>query len=476
MRELKVNRLSITSSIVVVSTYLGCASTTRGLDVRLTDEDREQRRRAVSLVESDIGFSPDPALNRYLARLGKRVDPGGDIEFYVLDAAEPNAFALPSGAVFVSRGLLALANSEDELVGVLGHEVAHVATGHGEDQALLGLPFSIVSGVARAVLGLTQTDAGQLVASATSTTARMLLLAPVSRSHEYEADRMGVELSQKAGYDATALADLLLRMSRFLPPRKESWLDGHPPTLDRVAEIRELSPARRTATLDAVAADFLAVLDGMELGPGGQNGALIGTTYVHLRFATAFDLPERWALQSQGHVVAGLGDGCAFTLAGIPRPGSPEEILRLAEWRHRIERTDRRFPDWNVTAVSGRHSEDGLSNEFVIFGDEKRSRILTVAWRDADTERCSAVADDIFASVRSPAPEDLQGSSVTRLRIMNLQAGRTLRWLVRERGSPWTAGRVAALNGIDPDARFEQAVRVKVPVQESYAALGSEKR
>src|SRR5688572_14030763 len=116
-------------------------------------------------IEAQMGLLDDPQLLPYLDALGQRLakeSPRQNLthQFHIADTPEPNAFALPGGYVYVTRGLLALVNSEDELAGVVGHEIGHVAGRHTVQKISRQGPFSVVFGIASGLAGLVLPVAG----------------------------------------------------------------------------------------------------------------------------------------------------------------------------------------------------------------------------------------------------------------------------------------------------------------------------
>src|SRR5262249_2572938 len=123
-------------------------------EVVLVSVEREKAlgKEAAQEVEQDMGLLKDPALVGYVQAVGRRLaeqSPRHDVgyQFFVADVQEPNAFALPGGYVYVTRGLLALVNSEDELAGVIGHEIGHVAARHAVQQVSRAAPLGIITGI-----------------------------------------------------------------------------------------------------------------------------------------------------------------------------------------------------------------------------------------------------------------------------------------------------------------------------------------
>ena len=134
-------------------------------------------------------------------------------KFRVIDQAEPNAFATPGGYIFISRGLLALVNSEDELAGILAHEISHVTLRHHARQAQRGVLPSVLQMPGRAIGAVVGEDVGEVI-NAPLAAAGTAYLSSYSRAQEQEADRAGLQLAARAGYDPAALARALDNLDR----------------------------------------------------------------------------------------------------------------------------------------------------------------------------------------------------------------------------------------------------------------------
>ena len=200
-------------------------------------------------VEAQMGLIVDAQFLPYLDTLGQRLakeSPRQDVthQFQVVDMAEPNAFALPGGYIYVSRGLLALVNAEDELAGVVGHEIGHVAARHTVQKISRQGPFAAVFGIASGLAGMVVPLAGNIIEGVGDLT-QGVLFSPYSRGQETEADRVGQEMAAKAGWDPGALAVFLNTLEREVAlmskePRKPGFFDSHPATPDRVKKKRSM--------------------------------------------------------------------------------------------------------------------------------------------------------------------------------------------------------------------------------------------
>lgn len=265
----------------------------------------------------------EPALAAYVQAVGAKLAavserPAGPWQFLVVDRPEPNAFALPGGHVYVTRGLLALANSEDELAGVLGHEIAHVTASHSTKRlgaAVATAPLAIASGLAGLAVGIVSPALGSAVAGAGELVTEGLVLAPYSREQEHEADEIGQTLAARAGYDPAALPRFLETLDRevaLAPGQKRegsSFFDSHPLTPDRVARTEERARQLARAAASPIAGArgaFLAKLDGLVVGEDPAQGVFQGRVFLQPELGLALDFPAGWKTRNTNEAVGAL--------------------------------------------------------------------------------------------------------------------------------------------------------------------------
>ncbi len=205
-------------------------------------------RATVEEIKNTYGFVNDPILTAYVSRLGNSISSLSDrtdipYEFYVVDTDEVNAFAAPGGFIFVTRGLLEETDTEDELSGVIGHEVAHVAAKHGAKQ-IKQLPFILVG---MSVLASKTSERTSRIVGAALSLAQL----HYSRENEYEADRLGARYSHRAGYDPEGMVSFFEKLRKESPDGGLSRLDvalsSHPKTSSRIAQVGTLPETADTA-------------------------------------------------------------------------------------------------------------------------------------------------------------------------------------------------------------------------------------
>jgi len=290
----------------------GCAvnpATGRTNFMLLTPQD--ERRQGAELhpevVKRFGGVYGEMGVSQYVTGVGSRLAkttelPNRTYAFTVLDSPVVNAFALPGGYVYITRGLMALANDEAELAGVLGHELGHVVARHAAQRYSRGLVVGGIAGLLGAVTG--SEAVGNVVAGVGS----LAFLQPFSREQELEADRLGVRYIARAGYDPAAMTSFLEKMrenSRLearIAGRNPDEVDArdimstHPRTVERVRQAMQLAGA--TEGHGALGRDeYLARIDSMIYGDSPQHGLVRGRTLVHPIEGYRFEVPEGFKLK-----------------------------------------------------------------------------------------------------------------------------------------------------------------------------------
>jgi len=228
-------------------------------------------------------------------------DPGQKYRITILNSSSPNAFALPNGELYVTRGLLALANDTSEVAAVIAHEVAHVTASHALKRAELEkLARSLPEGLA-----LNETNNAESL---------QFLRASFSRAQELEADEIGIKTIAKAGYDPYGAARFLSSMSRLSSfqtlsqaGRRMTFLSSHPATPQRISAA--LVAARDIPRSDTVEADrnhYLETLEGLTYGEDPSGGIIRDRQFFHPRFDFTFTAPALLKLENTTEALLGL--------------------------------------------------------------------------------------------------------------------------------------------------------------------------
>lgn len=208
---------------------------------------------AFEQIKKGEKVSTNPALTARVERVGRRIAtsvgrdlPGAQWEFVVFESDQVNAFALPGGKVGVYTGLLRIADTDDELATVIGHEVAHVTSRHGAERTSQTLAVAGVGLLAQVGMEAKDVDPARrnaiMAAYGLGTTVGLML--PYSRLHESEADAVGLRFSAGAGYDPRAAITFWRKMAAAKQgqPKPPAFLSTHPADADRIKALEQLAP------------------------------------------------------------------------------------------------------------------------------------------------------------------------------------------------------------------------------------------
>jgi predicted Zn-dependent protease len=306
-----------------------------------SDDDPEDQaiglREHPRIVASYGGVYQDRPAELMLARIVGRLlaaadQPNTNFTVTILDTPDVNAFALPGGYIYVTRGILALASDSSELAAVLAHEMAHVLLKHARARTNKERTNEIVDRVVTGVFGA-DVDTDQ------SSNRAKLSLAAFSQQQELEADKTGIMIAGKAGYDPHAAARFLTAMARFArfsagtEDQSDDFLSSHPSTPDRIQKATEVARAYFGAPGigETGRDDYMAGIDGVMFGDDPSQGAIVGRRFVQPTAKFTFTVPAGYTLQTSKTAVVGVaGDGEAvrFDSAEVAPSMSLENYLK----------------------------------------------------------------------------------------------------------------------------------------------------
>lgn len=275
----------------------------------------------------------DPALQQYVDAVGQQLAANShrtDLQytFTLLDSPEINAFALPGGFIYITRGLLAYMNSEAELAAVLGHELGHVTARHGVRQASSAQATSIGAGVLSIFLPQLRTAGLNQTLGMLSTA----ILRGYGREHELEADRLGADYIGATGYDPQAMFEVIRTLkNNELLDRKLAALEGrearayhgvfstHPDNDTRLQQIVKHAADTRGGG-ERRRDRFLDQIDGLVFGDNPAEGVFRGNRFIHPDLGFVFSFPQGWQGQNQSDqvVVAAPGGKAVVVLKLAP--------------------------------------------------------------------------------------------------------------------------------------------------------------
>ena len=225
----------------------------------------------------------------------------------ILNSPIVNAFALPSGNIYVTRGLLALANDTSEVAAVMAHEIAHVTARHALQRAELEKRSAVISQAADVIDNRDRSKTFKAYAQ--------LSLASFSRLQELEADQIGVHVIARAGYDPFAASRFLVSLGKSTQLRqvthpgadKPDMLATHPSTPERVSAAVAVARSIGAPGIGDTARDkYLAAIEGLLYGDDPAEGFVRGRTFVHPKLGFSFTAPEDFVLENSAQAVLGV--------------------------------------------------------------------------------------------------------------------------------------------------------------------------
>ncbi len=286
---------------------------TGNLQLNLISESQEieMGKQAAQEVEQSIGLYKDPKIQSYVANLGQTLSQQTTRknlpwQFHVVEDAAVNAFALPGGPVYVTRGILGTLMTEAELAGVMGHECGHIAARHSVNQ----ISKQQVAQVGLGVGSVLSPEIGQL--SQIASAGLQVLFLKFSRDDERQADKLGFAYMANAGYDARQMVNVfttLERVSKLAGGGKvPEWLQTHPDPENREKDAEErLKEVKVDWSKAKVNRDeYLSMIDGLVYGEDPRQGYFQGSTFLHpdLKFRLTF--PAGWQTQNSPQAVAAM--------------------------------------------------------------------------------------------------------------------------------------------------------------------------
>ncbi len=312
---IRAHRTRLLATLVATAIAGACASNpvTGRREVSLISEAEEIAlgRQGDAEIRREMGVYADEELQRYVTGIGERIAgvshrPGLPWTFTVVDVPAVNAFALPGGYIYVTRGLLAHLGDESELAGVLGHEVAHVTARHASQQYTRSAGGSL--GVLLASIFVPGVRPFSDLASAGIGT----LFLKYGRDDELESDRLGVEYASKAGWDPESVPRFLETLSRLDAMSARgvpNWLSTHPDPGSRVTKARPVAAKFADAASERHRDEFLRRIDGLAFGDDPSEGVVRAQQFLHPDLRIALDFPEGWDVQNSSEQVVAQPDG-----------------------------------------------------------------------------------------------------------------------------------------------------------------------
>ncbi|KQT85161.1 M48 family metalloprotease [Aurantimonas sp. Leaf443] len=380
------------------------------------------------------GAYSDPKLEQTIAAIVGRLqavteDPNRAYRITVLNSPNVNAFALPGGYVYITRGLLALATDSSEVAAVIGHEMGHVAANHGIERQQREQAAEIAGRVVKEVLA-NDNPAGQVALARGK-----LSLASFSRNQELQADAIGIRHIARAGYDPFAAARFLKAMDTYSRFRNAfqadnpnlDFLASHPAAPQRVQLAEKLARDQNVSQTARRDRDrYLAGIDGMLFGDSAAEGYVRERQFVHPGLGISFSVPAGFVLDNTAEAVLATGPGdVAIRFDGVAlSPTTPLTDYVRSGWIGGLDASSvraRRIGDLEAVSARARGGEYAFDVTVVRIGGQVY-RFLT-AVPVSNQAAVPTIADSVSSSFHLLSPTEKAELKPLRIRIVKATGG-----------------------------------------------------
>jgi len=477
------------AGLTALAVLAGCATNpaTGKKEFSLMSEAQEIQigREADPQIRQEMGVYEDRELQQYVSTIGLRLAkaserPNLPWHFTVVDEPAVNAFALPGGYIYLTRGIMAYLNNEAQLAGVLGHEIGHVTARHAAQQytqatsAGLGVTLlSIFVPEARPFQGVAESAVG-------------LLLMKYGRDDELQSDRLGVQYTAKTGWDPAGVAGMLRTLQRLDAASGSNrgvpnFLSTHPSPEDRVAKVQQYIQENPVAvgTSGSSAgvrdeAEYLRRIDGIIFGDSPSDGIVRGNTFVHPELRLSLAFPPGWEIQNSAtQVLAKAPDRENYLLLQlVPNArGSVEQIaqgsMTQAGFRPlQGERAQINGLDAYVGTYQG--NLQGLGNTGVLAAHVVQGNRVYLLAGLAPANQFNAAQQPFAQAIRSfrqISASEAANVKPNRVDVYTVRGGDTWASIAERSGGLVKASTLAIMNNYEPNQAPRAGDQIRIVVE-----------
>ncbi len=407
------------------------------------------------------------ALQNYVSMIGQRVAkdterPDVQYTFYVLDTPMVNAFALPGGYVYVTRGLLALANSEVQLASVLAHEIGHVTARHSAERYSHG----VVTSLGAAILSAALDSKG---ASQALNVGSDLYITSYSRKQESQADELGIRYLHRAGYNPQAMSEFLTGLARYSAfeaqekgqrVQQASYFSTHPQTAERAAEASAIAASYPANAGEVNGEKYLSSINGLVFGDSAEQGLVRGLTFWHPAMGFTFTVPDGYAIANNPTEVVAK-DKASGTVILFDSIGNPQNI-DAATYVAQAWMKGEPLNDLKKFEVNGKRAAAASFNG-TLNRQPVTVHLVAIEWKPGQIFRFQmAAAHDASAfildgmkntvySLRTMTPAEQQNIHPYTIDLVTAKAGESVVSLSADQPLSLREQRFRALNNMRPD-------------------------
>lgn len=431
------------------------------------------------IVKQFNGVSDNEAMNAFVQKIAARLIPHAERKdvswtFTVLNDDVVNAFAVPGGYIYITRGLLNLAQDEAQVAAVLGHEMGHINARHTAQQ----MSQTMVANIGLTALGIAT---GSNLAQQAGGIGADLFIKGYSRSHELEADALAIHYLAAAGYDPYANMKFLDMLEKYTELERRmagsaagdnlaSFFATHPPTPERVVKARQLADQATKVSNPITNRDgYLRAVDGTVYGDSAEQGFIRGNEFIHPVLAIRFTVPDGFKLKNTPkQVIAQDKNGAAMLFdMGQGQNDDPAHYISV-NWAPNVELSNQERISVNgmagVTAATQMSGNSGVKDARLVAisaGNNKFYRFIFLTPQGG----MNSYATDFKRATYSLAKlskREVDMLSPNRVRLVKVQAGDTPQSLAAKMSvKDYAIERFCLLNGITPNESLQPGSIVK---------------
>lgn len=460
------------ASLILAACTLNPATGQRQFSLIGEQQEIAMGREYAKQVQAEIGFYADEKLQAYVQKIGgelaaKTERPNLPWEFHIVDDPAVNAFALPGGYIFITRGILANFNSEAELASVLGHEIGHVTARHSVEQmsraqlAQVGLGVAMIASEDfRDYVGIAQMGVG-------------VLFLKFSRDDENQADHLGLRYMMRGNFEADEMPrvfDMLRRQSEIAGGgRLPEWQSTHPSPEHRMAklrrEIEKLGGSPPGAIVHRVA--YLEHLQGLSFGPDPREGYIAGNSFYHPEMAFRVDFPKGWKIINQKQAVVAMAPqkkaAIVLSLAETADPGEAARKFFEQQGVTKLGRRQRGLFDFQIEALADASGQSGPGARGSIAFIGRQGRVFQLVGYSAPGDfpsysRSIRPALTSFRTLKDRAHLEVKPK---KLQLFHVKHKISLAEFDRKHPSSISLEELALLNGIETGAMLKPGDLIK---------------
>ena len=435
-------------------------------------------RAADAQLRAELGVYDDPALQQYVSGIGLQLAkvserPSLPWQFTIVDQPAVNAFALPGGFIYITRGILPFLEDESELAGVLAHAVGHVAARHAARQYSPAPSPPLPSGLAAL-------SPGAQAFGRLSTESLALLFPPYGRDDELQVDQRGAGYAANAGWDPDGVPGMLSTLGRLDEAQGDrggvpNWLATHPLPLARIGELRPAIDQLRAGRDGLITGQetLLRRVDGLVFGDNPAQGVVRASTFMHPPLRVRVDFPAGWDVTTgpqQARAKAPAAE--VFMLLQIvpAAQGTVEDVARssMASAGLQATRGERTVIN-GLEAFIGTYEGDvagvgPVASRAAHIGHDGRVFLVAGLAAAADFAQADAAFSASLQSFRLLTAAEAEGLEPGRISLHVVSDGDSWSSLAERSGGLVRGATLARMNNVSPDSQPRAGTTIKIVV------------